>query len=235
MLLRDDGEAVVAIGQASHAWISGQLARAWTPAPREEVCLAAEQHDLGMAEWDLAPTLNQSTGLPHSFVELPVETHIALWSEAPGKLLSQSAYAALLVSMHGVALQGLRDMPKLAPADRELVLGYLERQRLLQDRLIALLGADRDQLALEQRLLWAWDSISLALCLRWPTTTVNGNTLALEGDRFTLTPWPFRTDRVEVRCEGRRLVGRYETESQLRAALERSPLVQLAFVLIAAE
>ena len=235
MLLRDDGDSVIAIGQASHAWISGQLARAWTPAPREEVCLAAEQHDVGMAEWDLRPTLNQTTGLPHSFVQLPVETHIAMWSAAPGKLLSQSAYAALLVSMHGVALQRLRDMPKLAAADRELVLDYLERQHLLQEQLIALLGADREQLALDQQLLWAWDSISLALCLRWPTTTVNGNTLALEGDRFTLTPWPFTTDRLELRCEGRRLPGRYETEPQLHAALERSPLVQLAFVLVGAE
>jgi hypothetical protein len=237
VLLRDDDDGVIAIGQASHAWISGQLARAWEPPParHEEVCLAAEQHDVGMAEWDLHPTLNESTGLPHSFVQLPLETHIALWSAAPGKLLSQSAYAALLVSMHGVALQRLRDMPKLAAADRELVLGFLERQRLLQDQLIELLGADREQLALDQRLLWAWDSISLALCLRWPTTTVNGYTLALEGDRFTLTPWPFMTDRLGVRCEGRRLPGRYETEPQLRAALECSPLVQLAFVLVGAE
>ena len=29
MLLREDGGAVLAIGQTSHAWISGQLARAW--------------------------------------------------------------------------------------------------------------------------------------------------------------------------------------------------------------
>ena len=29
MLLREDGEAVIAIPQPSHSWLSGQLARAW--------------------------------------------------------------------------------------------------------------------------------------------------------------------------------------------------------------
>jgi hypothetical protein len=54
--LGEEGDAVIVIGQASRAWISGQLARAWgnerfaALEPREEVCLAAEQHDVGMAE-----------------------------------------------------------------------------------------------------------------------------------------------------------------------------------------
>ena len=52
MLLRPDGDSVLCIGQASHAWISGQMARAWAEPfePYEDVCLAAEQHDVGMAE-----------------------------------------------------------------------------------------------------------------------------------------------------------------------------------------
>ncbi len=59
MVLRRDEHGVLAIGQASHAWISGQMARAWGNEqfgplePYEEVCLAAEQHDVGMAAWDL--------------------------------------------------------------------------------------------------------------------------------------------------------------------------------------
>ena len=105
VLLRPEGEAAICIGQASHAWLSGQLARAWADVePREEVCLAAEQHDVGMAEWDLAPTLNRETGRPHSFMEMPLAVHLALWSAAPHKLVTQSRYAAMLVSMHGTAL-----------------------------------------------------------------------------------------------------------------------------------
>ena len=73
--LEDDGSAI-AIGQASHAWVSGQLARAWgnerfgAVEPWEEVCLGAEQHDIGWAMWDTRPSLNPDTGLPYTFLEL---------------------------------------------------------------------------------------------------------------------------------------------------------------------
>jgi Protein of unknown function (DUF3891) len=63
MLLRKDGPSVIAIPQPSHAWLSGQMARAWghahftAPAPHEEVCLAAEQHDIGWQSWEEMPAL----------------------------------------------------------------------------------------------------------------------------------------------------------------------------------
>ncbi|HEY2594793.1 MAG TPA: DUF3891 family protein, partial [Chloroflexota bacterium] len=69
MILRRDDAGVLAVGQASHAWLSGQLARAWgndrfgAVEPLAEVALGAEQHDVGMAGWDLAPVRNPETGL----------------------------------------------------------------------------------------------------------------------------------------------------------------------------
>src|SRR5437763_12293362 len=92
VLIRADEEGVLLIGQPSHAWISGQLARAWgnlrfgAVEPYEEVCLGAEQHDIGMAISDLAPTLNAETGLPHSFLEMTLGTHLQLWSAGPRQL-----------------------------------------------------------------------------------------------------------------------------------------------------
>jgi hypothetical protein len=236
VLLRPDGDGVIAIGQASHAWVSGQLARSWQPppAPFEEVCLAAEQHDIGMAEWDLNPTLNHDTGLPTSFMELPVATHIALWTAAPGKVMSQSRYAALLVSMHGTALQGLRDLSRLSAGDRELVTEYLKGQRAVQAELAEQLHVDREQLGRNQRLIWAWDSFSLALCLRWSKVSEAGHVLTLGDAGFTMSPWPFATDELSVRCEGRRLVGRFATGPELGAALERAPVVRLQFTMRAA-
>jgi hypothetical protein len=53
MLLRSDGPTVIAIPQPSHAWLSGEIARAWGNAHfaalvlNYEVYLAAEQHDIG--------------------------------------------------------------------------------------------------------------------------------------------------------------------------------------------
>jgi hypothetical protein len=248
VLLRKPADGTtIAIGQASHAWISGQLARAWgndpfgVPEPREEVCLAAEQHDIGWTEWDLHPALNPDTGLPYSFMELPVSAHIELWSGAPSKLETQSRYAALLCSMHGCKLQTRRDPDKLAAADRALVERYLDEQRALQEELIGLLGADRDQLARNRRLLWAWDGISLALCLGWQTLmnevpAISGDAeLSLEltgSDLFALDPWPFRAPRVELRCEGRELEGPFEDERSVRDALDRAPSVELSFTVL---
>src|SRR2546423_13118779 len=148
MLLRRDGDDTICIGQPAHAFLSGQLAAAWTPRPEpfEEVVLAAVQHDAGMADWDAAPELNRETGLPQSFMEMDLSTHLTLWSHAPHRVLPQSRYAALLVSMHGTALYDMRDLSKLddpAPVTR-----YLDEQRDLQRRLGA--GLDQRQLRRNQ-------------------------------------------------------------------------------------
>jgi hypothetical protein len=221
MVLRREGESVLAIAQASHAWISGQIARAWVGigTRREEVCLAAEQHDVGMSEWDLAPTLNPDTGLPHSFMEMPLEVHLGLWNRAPRLLLSQSAYAALLVSMHGTALYERRDPD--APGVRE----YLDGQRRLQDELAAATGADPEEMRRHQRLIWTFDFLSLALCLDWAPTSIEG----LEVREGTVDPWPFEPGAVEVRCEARRLDGTFGDEAAMRAALAAATVETLRF------
>ena len=236
VLLRPDGDAVICIGQASHAWLSGQLARAWAGAePREEVCLAAEQHDVGMAEWDLAPSLNPATGRPHSFMEMPLAVHLALWTAAPQKLVTQSRYAAMLVSMHGTALYERRDLDRLDAADAAAVRGYLNVQRELQQLLADAVGVGVQECRRNQQLLWAWDWLSLALCLRWAPAELAGPVPLNLGEDDTIDPWPFAAaGEVEVRCEGVRLEGRYDDEPALHAALAAAPRVELRFRLTAA-
>ena len=125
MLLRPDGDGVIAIGQPAHAWLSGQLARAWgnerfgAVEPWEEVCLAAEQHDVGMAEWERRPTFNPRTGLPRSFMELELDEHLEIWWRAAPLVLPQSRYAAVLVSMHGTALYERRNLERLPEVGRQ--------------------------------------------------------------------------------------------------------------------
>ena len=197
MLLRPDGDDVIAIGQPAHAWLSGQLARAWGEPfePWEEVCLAAEQHDVGMAAWDRAPKLNPETGLPRSFMELELDDHLEIWWRAAPLVLQQSRYAALLVSMHGTALYERRNR------DDARVPAFLDGQAELQARLLETLRADprtapfaADEIVRRnQQLVWRWDSLSLGLLLEW--------------EQLGLDPWPFRDDRVSLRCEGRRLSG----------------------------
>jgi len=248
VVLRREGDAVVAIGQPSHAWLSGQLARAWGNdrfgelEPWEEVCLAAEQHDAGMAAWDASPTLNPDTGLPHSFVEMPVETHVELWSRAWELVLPQSRYAALLVSLHGTALYEMRDLAKLDGGQAELVRGYLADQRDVQGRLAAALG-DPAGVARNQRLVWTWDAFSLALCLDWPPNTLHAVPAADGGEvdvelapagplTVAVEPWPFSRETVHVRTEGRRLEGRFDSEDDMRAALRDADWTALEFELL---
>jgi hypothetical protein len=257
MLLREDAHGVIAIGQPSHAWISGQIARAWGNErfgrfePREEVCLAAEQHDAGMAAWDRSPGLNPDTGLPYSFIQMPLSAHLQAWREGPKRILAQSRYAALLVSMHGWRLYLQRDLDKLPRADADAVRAYMDEQRDFQEDLLATLRddeiaashADPELVARNSDLLWTWDFLSLALCLGWAPCRVRdvpdaGGWVEMhvlagsEPGRVTLDPWPFATSSVKVCCEGQRLSGRYETDEALSEALEWAPWETVEFELV---
>jgi hypothetical protein len=223
LLHRDPDGGVTCIGQAAHAWVSGRLARQWgndrfaPPEPFEEVCLGVEQHDVGMAEWDVDPALNPETGLPSTFMEMPLETHLELWSRAPYKVLTQSPYAALLVSMHGHALYARR--PQTDPIAR-----FVAEQEALQEDILGKLAEDPARARRNQKLVWALDFLSLAPIMRWVPESVpspEGPLAVAERAPLELTvdPWPFAAGELTLDYPGRRLEGRFETQDDLRAAL----------------
>jgi hypothetical protein len=241
LLCRHDDE-LIAVGQPAHAWVSGQLARAWgnerfgEVSPREEVCLAAEQHDAGMAAWETRPTLDPEAGLPRSFMRLTLDEHLEIWWSAAPLVMAQSPYAALLVSMHGTALYERRDLARLAPADAGKVQAFLAGQRELQERLRAALGADPGDVRRNQRLIWTWDSLSLGLLLDWEPFTLSAvptpdGEIDVEVRDGRLDPWPFTVPAVPLRCDGRRLAGPYESEAAMRAGLADAPWVSLELTL----
>jgi hypothetical protein len=247
VLVREEAEGALVIGQLSHAWISGQLARAWgndvvaPPEPREPIALGAEQHDIGWAHTDLHPRLSSETGLPQSFLELALEDHLAIWRGAPERLLSQSAHAALVVSLHGRSLAELRAgaRPEQAAALAPLIAEELERQERLRD----VLGLSAAALERIQRQMWTWDGLSLALCNGWRPFVAHevpgaGGPLDVElrdgvDGTVALDPWPLACEQLEVRCEARRLEGRYEDEAEMLSALARAEPLTLTFRLAA--
>lgn len=258
MLYRDDPAGIIGIAQPAHAWVSGQLARAWGNARfgmvalRDEVCLAAEQHDVGMAAWEGAPTRNPQTGRAYSFMELPEPLHSAIFADASRLLVTQNRYAALLTSRHFTGLAGRHDLAHDPPETARAVADYLAAEMAWQDALLAGLRADSrygphvapENLARNSRLLAAWDWLSLLLLggLRGPTDvpavpTADGATTLLltpepgDATRATVEPWPFSAEGVALTCEGRRLGAAAADDAALRAALASAPWVTLRLTL----
>ena len=228
MLLHQNDEGTVCIGQAAHSWVSGQLARRWgnerfaAPEPLAEVCLGAEQHDVGWVDWDRRPELDPDTGYPLPFLKVPRATSQALWTDAPHRVLTQSPYAALLVSMHGTALAG-GDPP--TPDGRR----YLSDQLALQADLIERIGEAPERARRNQQLVWTVDFLALVgLIPGWAPatqTTADGDVrVTVAGPReVVVDPWPFGTDRIEIAYPGRRLSQASATAEELHARLADAP------------
>jgi len=246
VLVRSEEGGALVIGQLSHSWLSGQLARAWGnerfhgAEPFEEVVLGAEQHDIGWALVDLEPRLNEDTGLPRGFLETTVDQQLAIWRGAPDRLMSQSLGAALVVSMHGCSLSQLR-ASGCEGADAQMLQEHVAEEQARQALLCESLGISAAQAERTRRQMWTWDGLSLALCLGWQPFTAK-DVPAREGlldvelrrlgeRRFVLDPWPFAQPSLQVHCEGRRLAGGLGDRRQLREALAAAPPVRLEYLL----
>ncbi|MBO0732805.1 MAG: DUF3891 family protein [Methylocapsa sp.] len=257
MLLRKDEDGVVAIPQPSHAWLSGQLARAWgnplfdAPSPREEVCLAAEQHDIGWLSWEMRPELDCETGLPREFFRIPPKKHTALWREGVRRARAFGRYPALLVSLHAKTIYERHfDSAKAKPEDINAVRAFLAGQRRFQARIIKSLREDPQTCehaspeAIENNrlLIAALDKLSLDICggvtaaakiAEVPSR--NGERIALRlfphKDALTLEPWPLTARQVAVQAEGKRLCGRFSAHGELLRALANAKPVLLTAVL----
>ena len=254
MLYREVKLGKIAITQPMHAWVSGQLARAWgndsfgDVVPFEEVCLGAEQHDAGHTAWEQTPTLNPQTGLPFSFLEMPRQLHVQLWSEAARRVLPQGRYAALLVSFHGTRLYQRYDANNDLPENARAVQRYLQQQRAFQEELLASLRSDPyykpyasdEVVARNRQLVGLWDALSLAICFgrtspqSWDqvptatgTTTLSFSSRDDDPTAIYLTPWPFHRQPVTLVYEGRYLTETFSDEMTMRENLSLAPWVTL--------
>jgi Protein of unknown function (DUF3891) len=241
MMFRETSDGPIAISQPSHAWLSGQIIRAWgnnefgPVTPYEDVCLAAEQHDLGWLMWERAPTRDAETGRPHSFRQLGVVEHTGIWSLGTAMALSLGRYPALLVSLHGTGLYANFNTAAANANDRAVVREFLAEQQQIQQRLIASMRldeqlsrfADDGMIERNRRLVRAADRMSIAICTGMQdlairsdgpfdakvsdVPTAAGETdirlLAVDGDltNVVVTPWPFAEPHVRLTCEGIKL------------------------------
>ena len=226
-----------------------ELAAAWggegfgPVEPAKELRLAAREHELGWIAWDRSPTLNPSTGLPFTVIELDLEEYIQFQLDGPRRLAERSPYAALLTVHHHMSFYNRpRGLESPSARDR-LVRAHLDRSEAYRDELRARVDAGGDEIERNWRLLRAWDGISHELLYDWvPTSRAVPNAeggeveLRLErrDDAITVDPWPFAAAEVTVRAVGRLLDRAFTDQEQMRAALKQGPEVTLEYELRAA-
>ena len=63
------------------------------PRPWEYVTEAAARHDDGMDDYDAEPELDPETGLPRSFMRMPLDLWLESWRQGPSIVAEDSPYA----------------------------------------------------------------------------------------------------------------------------------------------
>lgn len=200
MLVRDDGDSWTAIGQPAHAWLAGQLARAWNPELTPALVLAIEQHDLAWAQLDRRPPLNGEARRAASFYEVPLEQRLELWSGVASRVLALDPYVAVLVSLHASNIH-----TRYGKARPE---AFLAEQRADQDAILARLPhVSREQAERDADVLFRIDALSLRIC-------------GEPGDEVLLDQWPFAVEELRVGLHVRELRERVDDEAALHALLD---------------
>ncbi|MFH5924477.1 DUF3891 family protein [Roseomonas xinghualingensis] len=249
MIIREAQDGIrLFIPQPAHALLSGQIMEAWgalgfaRPDPEQEVILAAYQHDISWMPWEAAPTLDPATGLPHPFTALGAARHAPMW--ARGVELAQASWGlwpALLISRHGSLIYTRYANPdRDSEADKAAAAHYLSAQGRLQSAWAKQLGASVERVDRNAALVAVADALSLALCFAHPgpageAPLETGDMVKLALARpgkgaWSLTPWPFRQNRVTLRCEALQLPAdtRWTDEAAMRRDLRDAPRVILA-------
>jgi hypothetical protein len=247
----------LAIAQTAHSWISGQFARAWgnkdfsSFQPFEQMCFAAEQHDIGFLRWENAPTLNETTGMPYTFEELPERDHFEIWRTGISQLRPVCLYASLVVSLHFCNLCE-RFHSGCNGHDRSESDAFLREQReyqevarsLLQDDPLMENSLEGRVLTHHRDLLATWDLFSLQLCrgrcneFKLPQVPIweggNADILVRKKDSaeniWEVEPWPFNGESLTAISEGKWIRERFTGLEAMRSAIQSADRITLRYI-----
>ncbi|HUO86031.1 MAG TPA: DUF3891 family protein [Thermoanaerobaculia bacterium] len=164
MIVFDEGDVHRVITQPDHARFAGELVALWRDhgmpdhPRRDDLLFAVREHDNGWREADAAPSWNATAGRPHDFLSMPDERRREIWRRGTLRFAAVRPYAALLVTLHGLALATAYGEPSA-----ELVAELEERA----DELAEACGARRTEAADDYRILAFADAASLVVANRW--------------------------------------------------------------------
>ena len=253
MIIRDavNGETVV-VGQTEHSRFVGQLAAHWgnsevaRPDPWESVVRAAVYHDYGWLTYETQPLVNEETGRPYRFLELPLkDRQLESYQWCIDWMAATDVYSALVISRHRTGLwkgryglirhpQGRYDLHRLDARILEL----MERNEAWQQKVLDQLDAGRrERFQTNYVMMQVWDLLGLYFCCQEPyedyiepvPTGFSG-----EGTRMTMTPagkrkvvfdpYPFDEPVLQVQLSCKRLPSRaYASSAEFREAYFKAP------------
>ena len=253
MIIREpsNGEAVV-IGQTDHSRFVGQLAAHWgnaevaRPDPWESVVRAAIYHDYGWITYETNPQVNEETGNPYRFLELPLkDRQLDSYQWCIDWMAATDVYSALIISRHRTGLWkgrygfikhplGKYDLHKLDPK----ILALIERNEAWQDKTLKSLDEHSKQtFPTNYRMLQVWDILGLYFCCQEPyddyidpiPTSFEGEgarmTMKAIGERKVMfDPYPFDEPNLRVQLSCKRLPSkRYASVAEFREAYFKAP------------
>src|SRR5271155_2227758 len=261
------------VTHVDHAHLAGAFAEKWgnhlflAPEPREQVLRGVTAHDDGWAARDQQPQITREgkpsafstelVGKYSAFEEIDLTDYLAVRGRAVELVAESDAYAALLVSMHTSNLLSERaDRSTIAPQELPLLDDFLEAQRVVQERLFAVVHKDDRFTAKEKtwdwiddqfRLLQATDNLSLLSCVNYdkpatllhPLRVQDGTAERVKveplGDRsFRLTPYPLETSPLKVEFPARHIEGKvFEDSADLQRKFAAADVAMLSVAITA--
>lgn len=239
MIIREREHGLTLIRQTEHARLCGVMAEHWgasgfaEPEPYEPLVRAAAEHDNGWREWEDAPRINPDSGRPYTYIDIPIDQHLAIYRRGIARALVEDPYTGVMVSTHGSLLYSRFREGQPGASD------FIAEQLSLRERLLPELAddpryadhCDAGTLAANRDLLFGWDALSLFLChgeawletLEFPTgSTPERVELAVRATDggWSLEPWPFRQS-LDLTISTIELDGeRFEDQEALDRALK---------------
>jgi hypothetical protein len=233
MIIRRDGEGLLAIAQPDHARVAGVFAEAWRDGAGPSLVFASYHHDDGWIDWEKAPTIDDR-GRPHHFLTIPMDDRVAVYRRGIELLATTDRAAGLLTSLHFGRLlaEGLEALEGDARRTAE---DFLAEQSTWEAQTGRQLG-EPEGVEADYRVLRTVDYLSLLLCMR-PLNELDGPslttmTLRIEGQRVILDPYPFDADELTVTVAARVLPATtFDDGETYRSALAGAPVRELSWTL----
>jgi hypothetical protein len=169
--------------------VSGELTRYWHEQFSTDVVDAISHHDDGWSEWEAEPKLNPSTGVPYSFLEMPLTEALPIWDRSIAAARQFGPLAGYVVAGHFYHLRSDSDHASVGPAVAWLTAKRKVRTSWIDEWLRADKLHTLDYSKRAQQMLLVADLFSLWLCCDCP---VEDNQESI----LTQSPIKLRTDTI---------------------------------------